>query len=53
VEQDGTVVGHHVRYAPQDEILEINAPAGVIRFAGDLATSPYRRRDEQQVESLR
>ncbi len=52
MEQDGTVVGHHGRCAPQDEIREINAPAGIVWFAGDLAPSAYRGRDEHEVESL-
>ena len=32
------MVGHHPRYAPQDEIRDIDAPAGIVRFGGDLAT---------------
>jgi hypothetical protein len=53
VKEDGTLVSHHPRCAPQDEIRDVYAAAGIVRFRGDLGmSSTHGGRDQHEVESL-
>ena len=52
MEEHGTVVSHHRRHAPQDEIREVKASAGITRFGCSRAAHAHRGPGEHEVESL-
>ena len=52
MEEHRTVVSHHRRHAPQDEIREVEASMGITRFGCSRAAHAHRGPGKYEVESL-